>query len=204
MARLYAEMGSIADAARAYDRAVQSGAEPDPEFEKYLRHHPEISKKPGTDLVAEIRPEDEAARLRANDEEANRLLAENAEATTPTEPVADTQPSEQAPPAAAPEVETPLTEEQKLDAELARVQALEIKATSRPSTAGKAHKSARTSYTTVRVRTNAGGYRHRVKLRLKRTGASELRTRDGKIIKPAENTGKTGKKKKNRRKRSRN
>lgn len=204
MARLYAEMGSIADAARAYDRAVQSGAEPDPEFEKYLRHHPEISKKPGTDLVAEIRPEDEAARLRANDEEANRLLAENADATTPTEPVADAQPSEQAPPAAAPAAETPLTEEQKLDAELARVQALEIKAASRPSTAGKAHKSTRTTYSTVRVRTNAGGYRHRVKLRLKRTGASELRTRDGKIIKPAENTGKTGKKKKNRRKRSRN
>lgn len=202
MARLYAEMGSIADAARAYDRAVQSGAEPDPEFEKYLRHHPEISKKPGTDLVAEIRPEDEAARLRANDEEVNRLLAENADPAPPAEQPADAQPTEPAQPAAAPAAETPLTEEQKFDAELARVQALEIKATSRPSTAGKAHKSARTTYSTVRVRTNAGGYRHRVKLRLKRTGASELRTREGKTIKPAENSKKSGKKKKNRRKKS--
>ncbi len=64
MARLYAEMGRIPDAARAYDRAIQAGAEPDMEFDNFLRNHPDNAKAPGADLVAEVKPEDEAAKLK--------------------------------------------------------------------------------------------------------------------------------------------
>ena len=64
MARLYAETSRLPDAARAYDRAIHNGAEPDPEFERYLRHHPDVSKAPGADLVATIKPEAEAQALR--------------------------------------------------------------------------------------------------------------------------------------------
>lgn len=77
MARLYAEMNRIPDAARAYDRAVRNGALPDPEFENYLRSHPDTSKAPGADLVEEVKPEDEAARLREQDPEFSRLLEEH-------------------------------------------------------------------------------------------------------------------------------
>ena len=52
MARLYAEAGQIPDACRAYDRAMQAGASPDPEFEQFLRDHPDRLLKPGVDLVA--------------------------------------------------------------------------------------------------------------------------------------------------------
>lgn len=52
MARLYAEAGHIPDACRAYDRAMQAGASPDPEFEQFLRSHPDRLLKPGVDLVA--------------------------------------------------------------------------------------------------------------------------------------------------------
>ncbi len=52
MARLYAEAGRIPDACRAYDRAMQAGASPDPEFEQFLRAHPDRTQKPGVDLVA--------------------------------------------------------------------------------------------------------------------------------------------------------
>lgn len=52
MARLYAEAGQIPDACRAYDRAMQAGASPDPEFEQFLRNHPDRLLQPGVDLVA--------------------------------------------------------------------------------------------------------------------------------------------------------
>lgn len=52
MARLYAEAGKIPDACRAYDRAIQAGASPDPEFEQFLRQHPDRELKPGIDLIA--------------------------------------------------------------------------------------------------------------------------------------------------------
>lgn len=77
MARLYAEMNRIPDAARAYDRAVRNGALPDPEFENYLRSHPDTAKAPGADLVESVKPEEEAARLREQDPEFSRLLEEH-------------------------------------------------------------------------------------------------------------------------------
>ncbi len=52
MARLYAEAGKIPDACRAYDRAIHAGAEPDPEFDNFLRTHPDRALAPGADLVA--------------------------------------------------------------------------------------------------------------------------------------------------------
>ena len=57
MARLYAEMGRIPDSARAYDRAINAGAEPDDEFYQYLANHPDNTKQPGADLVARTQPE---------------------------------------------------------------------------------------------------------------------------------------------------
>lgn len=76
MARLYAEKGRIADAARAYDRAIHSGAEPDPEFEQYLREHPDSAQAAGEDLLETVKPEEEAARLRAEDTELQKLIDE--------------------------------------------------------------------------------------------------------------------------------
>lgn len=181
MARLYAEIGSIPDAARAYDRAIKSGAEPDPEFENYLRTHPDNVKSPGKDLVAEIRPEDEAARLRAEDEEVNRLLADNA--TLPTEPSELASAPESTTPAEAPAepsaAENYSTEQQEIIAERDRLQALGITAAPTPSAAGKGHKTDKRRFSSVRVRTNAGGYRHRVRLRMKRPEPQRLRERGG-------------------------
>ncbi|MDO5471889.1 MAG: tetratricopeptide repeat protein [Akkermansia sp.] len=181
MARLYAELGSIPDAARAYDRAIHSGAEPDPEFEKYLRNHPDNVKNPGTDLVADIKPEEEAARLRANDEEVARLLAENAEPGTDIPTPSDPQQAEQPTPTPAPADKAQTPEQQSVADELARLQALDIKAAPTPSEAGKGHTTHKSRFSTVRVRTNAGGYRHRVKLRLKRPEPQRLRERGGDI-----------------------
>ena len=123
MARLYAEKGRIADAARAYDRAIHSGAEPDPEFEQYLRDHPDSSQAAGEDLLQTVKPEDEAARLRAEDTELQKLIdgapegqgspepgqqdAASADSASPeavpTEPAPeDPNPTEVAPPAPPP------------------------------------------------------------------------------------------------------
>ncbi|MBQ3218344.1 MAG: tetratricopeptide repeat protein [Akkermansia sp.] len=179
MARLYAEMGRIPDAARAYDRAIQSGAEPDPEFDNYLRTHPDNVKKPGADLVAEIEPEEEAARLRADDEEVQKILADNAD------PAADAT----AEPRETPEPEPPAPantsgytpEQQAVADEVARLQALDIQAAPTPSSAGAGHKTDKKRFSSVRVRTNAGGYRHRVRLRLKLPEPQRLRERGGDI-----------------------
>ena len=76
MARLYAERDEIPDAARAYDRAVHAGSEPDPEFENFLRNHPNIAKAPGPDLVEMCKPEEEADALRAADPEIAKLVAD--------------------------------------------------------------------------------------------------------------------------------
>ena len=77
MARIYAEAKKIPEAARAYDRAIHYGAEPDPEFEDYLRNHPANTAKPGTDLVETVTPEDEAAKLREEDTEMQQILEEH-------------------------------------------------------------------------------------------------------------------------------
>lgn len=192
MSRLYAESGRIPDAARAYDRAIQSGAEPDPEFENYLRKHPDNVKSPGADLVAEIEPESEAARLRANDKEVQQLIKDNAEPEpAPAEPQEqpELQPAEEQSqqPAATPTPNLPprnpnyTPNQQALADEVARLQSLDIKEAPTPSSAGKGHVTDSKRFSTVRVRTNAGGYRHRVKLRLKRPEPRYIRARGGEI-----------------------
>lgn len=77
MARIYAEAKKIPEAARAYDRAIHYGAEPDPEFEDYLRNHPDNTAKPGADLLETITPEAEAEQLRAEDTEMQQILEEH-------------------------------------------------------------------------------------------------------------------------------
>lgn len=67
MARLYAEIGRVPEAARSYDRAINGGAMPDPAFEQFLRSHPDTVKRPGTDLVKSVKPEEEARLLKESD-----------------------------------------------------------------------------------------------------------------------------------------
>lgn len=117
MARLYAEKGRIADAARAYDRAIHSGAEPDPEFEQYLRDHPDSAQAAGDDLVEMVKPEEEAARLRAEDPELQKLIDEASEGqdaaaaeqsgSEPADDAAGQAPAEGAPAEGTPTENTP-------------------------------------------------------------------------------------------------
>lgn len=201
MARLYAEIGSIPDAARAYDRAIKSGAEPDPEFENYLRTHPDNVKKPGADLVAEVQPEQEAARLRSGDEKTENPPTDDAKTGADPSPAPTPEPPSEGSTTAETGTEhtntttTPAeptdpatTEQQEFEAEINRLQSSSAK------TATRKRQTAKTTYRNVRVRTNAGGYRHRVKLRLKRTIHPELRNREGKRLKSkSENNSKKSK-----------
>lgn len=195
MSRLYAEAGNIADAARAYDRAIQSGAEPDPDFENFLRTHPDAAKTPGADLIADVQPEEEAARLRAEDEEVQRIIADNAEPaaentssttvetpaeSTPTEATAPAEPTATPTEPTTATPETPVTAgqpaSQNVAEEIARRQARRVPAAPTPSSAGRPGAVER-RYTSVRVRTNAGGYRHRVRLRHRHPVPRRVRTR---------------------------
>lgn len=69
MARLYIDMGQLADAARAYDRAIHSGAEPDPELEAYLRANNAAESQVGVDLIAESNPQAIAEELELGKQE---------------------------------------------------------------------------------------------------------------------------------------
>ncbi len=208
MARLYAEASRIPDAARAYDRAIHSGAEPDPEFENYLRNHPDNAQAPGADLVAEIQPAEEAARLRSEDPGAASLPSGNEEqqpTQAATEAVAAAG-EEAAPQQGSASVPAPVEEEtlpahdetvetdiytagqrEVLDG-IARI-SKEMAPAPTPSPAGKGHETPAKRFGTVRVRTYAGGYRHRVKLRLKLPEPQRLRQRGG-DIKELKATGK--------------
>lgn len=199
MARLYAEASRIPDAARAYDRAIHSGAEPDPEFENYLRNHPDNAQAPGADLVAEIQPAEEAARLRSEDPGAASLPSGDEEqpTQTPAEAVAAAEAAaepqqgsasvpapvgEETPPAHDETVETDIYtagQREVLDG-IARI-SKEMAPAPTPSPAGKGHETPAKRFGTVRVRTYAGGYRHRVKLRLKLPEPQRLRQRGGDI-----------------------
>lgn len=198
MSRLYAEMAQIPDAARAYDRAVNHGAEPDPEFENYLRNHPDNANAPGVDLVAEIKPDEEAELLRREDPEMKEILAnreqtvmesqegENSQqaqdtphlsADTPESSSADssaenTEEAEQIPSEPTPD---------QVYAELMSKINWDAKAAPTPSPAGSGHETNKARFSTIRVRTWAGGWRHRVKLRLKRPEPQRLRQRGGEI-----------------------
>lgn len=177
MARLYAEMNRIPDAARAYDRAVRNGALPDPEFENYLRSHPDTAKAPGADLVEAVKPEEEAARLREQDPEFSRLLEEHSRgAETPAdssaEPPADgaATPSEGAESCAegsAPEGGTPSGDGSAEGGLSSRGYA--------PSPAGRSHETDpslfRSKTTTIRTK----GKRKTIKLRMKLPAPPRLR-----------------------------
>ena len=183
MARLYAELKQIPNAARAYDRAIQNGAEPDPEFENYLRKHPDSAQKPGEDILQTVNPENEAAELLKKDPEMEKIIRERdaARAETPDiAPVADPAGVEE--PAQAPV--HPLLEEAAADPEFLEILKKvlsEVKAAPDASPAGAGHETDKSRFSTVRVRTNAGGKRHRVKLRLKRPEPQRIRPRGGDI-----------------------
>ena len=183
MARLYAELKQIPNAARAYDRAIQNGAEPDPEFEKYLRNHPDSAQQPGEDILQTVNPEAEAAELLKKDPEMEKIIRERDAArmeTPEVAPVAD--PAGVQEPAPVPT--NALLEEAAADpAYLQKLKAIycEVRGAPSASPAGMGHETDKTRFTTVRVRTDAGGYRHRVKLRLKRPEPQRIRKRGGEI-----------------------
>lgn len=183
MARLYAEKGQIPDAARAYDRAIHAGSEPDPEFEDFLRNHPDNAKAPGTDLVEEADPGEEAEKLRAADPEMAKILqdaAADAEEgtgnhTDESEPQAAKDETVSPAPTGA-EAEARRTELRKQLDDLA---ANGVKAAPSPSPAGAGHVTDKKRFGDVRVRRG----KRRVWLRLKRPGPQRIRPRGGEIKK---------------------
>lgn len=185
MARLYAEMKQIPNAARAYDRAIQNGAEPDPEFENYLRNHPDSSQKPGEDILQSANPEAAAEELRKQDPEMEKIIQEresNRVDTPVPAPVADPAGVQESPQPAEPA--SPLLQEAAADpAFLEKLKAIycEVQAAPEASPAGAGHETDKARFSTVRVRTYADGYRHRVKLRLKRPEPKRIRKRGGEI-----------------------
>ena len=185
MARLYAELKQIPNAARAYDRAIQNGAEPDPEFEKYLRNHPDSTQQPGEDILQTVNPEAEAAELLKKDPEMEKIIQERDAARVDTpevDPVAD--PAGVQEPVSAAVPTNALLDEAAADPEyLEKLKAIYCEVQDAPSAspAGAGHETDKARFTTVRVRTDAGGYRHRVKLRLKRPEPQRIRKRGGEI-----------------------
>ncbi len=184
MARLYAEMKKIPEAARAYDRAIQHGAEPDPEFENYLRNHPESAQQPGEDIVQTINPESEAADLLQKDPEMEQIIRERDSQrmeepeVTPVADPAGVQESTVQPANA-------LFDEAAADpAYLEKLKSVykDIQAAPSTSPAGAGHETDKTRFTTVRVRAyDEEGKRYRVKLRLKRPEPQRIRQRGGEI-----------------------
>ncbi len=191
MARLYAETGRIPEAARAYDRSVHHGAEPDPAFEDYLRNHPDNAKAPGADIIEDVKPEDEAAQLRAENPELQTPEQPSSEGETPAEggtpqegdtAEGDTQPAEgggQAVDDAEPaEPEDP--EEAAFITELGSI-IKPIEAAPSASPAGLEHKLDAKRFRTRNIRTRVDGERRRVKLRMKLPAPQRLRERGGDI-----------------------
>ncbi len=184
MARLYAETKQIPEAARAYDRAIQNGAEPDPEFEKYLRNHPDSARQPGEDIVKTVNPENEAAELLRKDPEMERIIrerdAERVETPTP-EPVADPAGVQES--ALAPD--SALMKEAAADPsflEKLKAKFWNVQAAPSASPAGAGHETDKGRFSTVRVRTiTPEGRAQRVPLRLKRPEPQRIRRRGGEI-----------------------
>ncbi len=183
MARLYAELKQIPNAARAYDRAIQNGAEPDPEFENYLRKHPDSKQQPGEDIVQSADPEVEAAELLKQDPEMEKIIQErdaNRMEAPEVEPVADPAGvDEPAPAPSNPWMEEAVAAPDYL--EMLKSVYRDVESVKEASPAGAGHETDKARFTTVRVRTYAGGYRHRVKLRLKRPEPQRVRQRGGEI-----------------------
>ena len=160
MARIYAEAKKIPDAARAYDRAIHYGAEPDPEFEDYLRNHPDNSSKPGADLVETITPEAEAEQLRAEDTEMQQILEEHRMSE-------DAKAAENA--AAA--------NEAAFDARLERI-TRPVPAAPSASPAGAGHETSPDLFSQTTVRKHG----KKIELRLKKPQPLRIRKRGGEIL----------------------
>ncbi len=211
MARLYAETQRIPDAARAYDRSIHHGAEPDPAFEEFLRKHPDNVRSPGADLVEQVKPEDEAAQLRAENplptpppptDEAGSLPEE--ETVKPAEgetsggaqaageqPAGSAAPSADAPPAPAGQESAENTPEEGAaaepeDPEYARF-AAELAEIARhikgapTASPGLQHEVDSKRFRTRRIRARVDGERRRIKLRMKLPAVQRLRVRGGDI-----------------------
>ncbi len=185
MARLYAEKGRIPDAARAYDRAIHAGSEPDPEFENFLRNHPDNAKAPGADLVEEARPEEEAEKLRAADPEMTKILqdvaADAGESAKQQDGESEPQGAkgETAPPAPAGSGAETEARRAELQKQLDDLETRGVKAAPTPSPAGAGHVTDKKRFDDVRVRSG----RRRVWLRLKRPEPQRIRPRGGEIKK---------------------
>ena len=151
MARLYAESSKIPEAARSYDRAIHSGAVPDPEFELYLRRHPDNAKAPGADLVETIKPENEA-----------KTLQVALEKSDPAEQQGETEATH----------EEPAPQETDFEQLLSRTEA-DIPAAATPSPAGAGHETPPELLGSTRIRTRLGTRT----LRTKRPAPKQLRTR---------------------------
>jgi hypothetical protein len=178
---VFREMCRLAEAARAYDRAIEHGAEPDPEFEKYLRNHPDCARKPGEDLLQTVSPEDEAAELIKKDPEMEKIIQErdaNRMETPEVAPVADPagvlEPSQAATPAFIEAAASDPAFQEQLKAIYSDVQAAPT-----PSPAGAGHETDKSRFGTVRVRVE--GRRNRIKLRFKRPEIQRVRKRGGDI-----------------------
>lgn len=184
MARLYAELKKIPDAARAYDRSIANGAEPDPEFESYLRNHPDNAAKPGEDLIATVNPNDEANELRKNDPEMDRIITER-DAARAEDPVAPIDPDT---PASEPGDDSAQSEPQPEDPFAAALREIrrEVQGVATPSSAGQGHELDKKRFRTIRVRSkmrDKRGRRIRAKLRLKRPEPQRIRRRGSEEIK---------------------
>ena len=162
MARLYAEDGRLADAARAYDRAVHNGAMPDTEFEQFLRHHTDATQKLGTDLVATVKPEDEAKELGFDEQKSSRIASKNA--TNKNEETTENQDAERV-----------SAEQEKLNDFLVQVERVSqpVKGVQSPSPAGIGHETQQDRFANIRMKTHLGLR----PLRLKRPEPQRLRER---------------------------
>jgi tetratricopeptide (TPR) repeat protein len=202
MSRLYAEAGNIPDAARAYDRAVQAGAEPDMEFENYLRNHPDNAQQPGDDLVEQVQPEAEAQKIKKERnpeaEDAPEQPAEQPAEGEPQPAEGEQQPATDAEP--TPEVDPAEAERQAVLEEIARLTAAGGKAAPTPSDAGRSTKVDKKLFGTKVVRVKRGRHTKKIRLRLKRPQPQRLRESGGdiKVITPAEPEKKLKKTKKSR------
>lgn len=183
MARLYAELGKIPDASRAYSRAIKAGAEPDTEFDQYLLNHPDNKQTPGEDLVEQIEPEAEAARIKQQlspePTEQPTQGEQSAQGEQPTQqPAAD---AEQPEPPAAPAMSEEEARHKAVMEEITRLSTATPKTAPTPSAAGKETKTPAARFTTTTVRVKQGRRTKKVKLRLKRPAPQRLRESGGDI-----------------------
>lgn len=192
MARLYAELKKIPDAARAYDRSIANGAEPDPEFESYLRNHPDNASKPGEDLIETVNPHDEANELRKKDPEMDRIITERdaARMDDPVEPInpdADPAPAENGGDTPADGAATTPEPQEPEDPFITALREIrrDVQAVTTPSSAGQGHELDKKHFRTIRIRSkmrDKRGRRIRAKLRLKRLGPQRIRRRGSEEI----------------------